>query len=197
MNLTPLFPDLQAISRSLQELYSSVKFSYSETAIRLQAKVDKPEYTLYALLIWLSIVSTFSIVTFLSEEYPLSIMSVLFGLFSVWHTYRTRKKPPSMKVVRLQNEVVINTLTRRIMVEHLHPYFRQYAAETTEVSFAEVLQVVAEGEEYGQVYVVLTDETRLYLIEVESKQVALSIARVLQQILGLPVDPKPKAWWQF
>ncbi|RSK50218.1 hypothetical protein [Hymenobacter rigui] len=203
MDLTPLFPDLQIISRGLREQSSKLKFSYSETTIRIQAPAYSPENTWHAILVWLGITGIFSIGAFISGAYAFGVITALFGLGSAWHMYWTRNNPPSLEAVRLQNDVIVSMLNQQITVEHLHPYFRQRVSETAVVAFQEVREIRAnligrsEEMEYGEVYLLLTNNTRLYLAEVETMDTARKIARVLRQVLGLPVEPEPKAWWQF
>ncbi|RSK34492.1 hypothetical protein [Hymenobacter metallilatus] len=203
MNLILLFPDLQNISRKLREHSSKLKFSYSETTIRIQAPVDSPGDTIYANLIWLAITVVASVIAFVCKEYGFGIMSILTGLGSALYTYMTRNKPPDLKTIRLQNKIVVDTLAQQIIVEHLHPYYQQQVAKTTLVAFSQVQKVKAydgartEEHKYGLLCVELTDDVLLYLAEVETMNTTQSLARVLQQILGLPVDPEPKAWWQF
>ncbi|TGE24145.1 hypothetical protein E5K00_02720 [Hymenobacter aquaticus] len=204
MSLIPLFPDLQAISRSLRQYQSILVFRYSETSIRMQPVISTSANQRYALLAGLAFGGVFCLVAIMQSNYIVLGMVLLLGLFVVWREYRARKSGPDIKIIRLQNEVEIDIVARRITVEHLHPYFRQHVAETTVAPFAEILNVVAcrgrsqsEDEYYGELYLSLTDDSRLYLIEVDSESVARSIARLLQQVLGLPVDPEPTSWWQF
>ena len=204
MSLIPLFPDLQAISRSLRQCQSSFGFQYSETTIQMQPAVSNVGAGRYALLGQLAFGCFFCLVAVVQGNYIMLGVALLLMIFAAWWAHRARKSGPDIKLIRLQNEVEIDILARQITVEHLHPYFREHVAPTTVVPFAEVINVVAcrgrsrsEGENYGQVYLSLTDDSPLYLLEVDTEGVAGSIARLLQQVLGLPVDPEPKSWWQF
>jgi len=204
MNLTPLFPDLQTISESLRHSGTRLRLQYSTTTIRLKRQKETAGHILFAILLWVVVVGVFVLPAFMQKDYGFGILLLLVGLGMAWHAYRRRNRFPDIEEIRLHNHVLVDTLAQHILVEHLHPYFRQQTAETTTVAFGEVREVRVRkstiqpvDEDYGEVYLLLTNNTRLYLAEVETMQTTRSIARVLQQVLGLPVEPEPKAWCQF
>ncbi|MET4106152.1 hypothetical protein [Hymenobacter sp. UYP22] len=204
MDLTPLFPDLQAISASLRHSGTRLRLQYSTTTIRLKRPEETTGHILFAVLFWVMVVGVFVLPPFIQEDYGFGILLIVVGLGVAWHAYRKRNRFPAIEEIRLQNNVLIDTLAQSIVVEHLHPYFRQQIAKASTVAFGEVREVRFHkstiqpvDEDYGEVYLLLTNNTRLYLAEVETMDTTRSLARMLQQVLGLPVDPEPKAWWQF
>ncbi|WP_044002336.1 hypothetical protein [Hymenobacter swuensis] len=204
MDLTPLFSSLQAISQSLRHSGTRLRLHYSTTTIRLQRQEETSAHLLFTVLFWLVVAVVFLLPTFIQQNYELGTLLLLAGLVVAWHAYRKRNRFPDIEEIRLYNHILVDTLAQSIVVEHLHPYFRQQIAKTSTVAFGEVLEVRVRkstiqpaDEDYGEVYLLLTNNTRLYLAEVETMQTTRSIARVLQQVLGLPVEPEPKAWCQF
>jgi hypothetical protein len=108
-----------------------------------------------------------------------------------------RRKSVDLHVLALNNDVRIDTGTRRILVVHLSDLYRRQVARDRSLSFEEVQAVGVEPSGYaGILYLELADASKLFLLEVEAENTAQQMAYVLRRVMGLP-EPVRRAWWQF
>jgi hypothetical protein len=202
MHTISLFPQLQAIVRDSRHRHSNVVIRYSESAVVMRAATKEPMQQQFALLAGVAALCFISWFTFYSHEY-------IFGGFGVlmlaWQVYKYYKPNFDIKQLRLQNEVVFYNNLQQVQIEHLHPYYRAQVAESASFAFSEIQDIRVQQQRrrsgddshlVGQLFLLLTDETHCFLLEIDDLRVAHNLVHVLQQLVGLPAQPwEEKPWY--
>jgi hypothetical protein len=203
MSNVTFFPELQSIARDLRHINSSLTFRYSDSVVTIRSAVSSSESKRNHFLLILAVFSVVIGMALYTQAY-----FFLFAAVSVlWQWRRHTNKQHDIKALRFENEVVVDSASKHIYVEHLHPYYREQVAAEDTLAFNDIHAVhvrqrrvkSASGEStkyYGQLYFVLTDETDFFLLEVEDERIANNMARALQFLVGLPMQPlQEKSWF--
>ncbi|MBC6698657.1 hypothetical protein [Hymenobacter sp. BT190] len=201
MTITNLFPQLQAIVRDLRYKSSDISIRYSESVVIMRAATAAPAQQQHTLLAGVAAFCFIGWFTLYSHEY-------MFGAFGVlmlaWHFYKLYRPSYDTKMLRLQNEVVFDNELQQVLVEHLHPYYREKVVEQETFAYSEVLEIGMLRQRrragdhshlYGQLFLTLTDESRCFLLEVEDIRIANNLVYALQQLVGLPAPPPEEKPW--
>lgn len=194
MSLTLVYPDLKQISRRCSELGSSITCQYSYSQIHLHWTPPTPAQQRISRMALGVFVGVWTILGIYQQYYVLLCALALIGVVA-W--LRKRRKTVDLFELRLQNDVLIDTATRQILLQNVNRIYREQVVPERRVAFHEVQEVQVQSAGYaGTLYLTLTDTTKLYLLEIEADNLAQHMAQVLRKVVGVP-QPARKGWWSF
>lgn len=194
MSLISSYSELKQISRRLLESNSSITCLYSHSQLHLRWTPPTPKQERINRLMSGLLIGIWVAVGIYQAYYILLIALALIGL--VWWL-RKRRGTVDMYELRLQNDIQIDTTTKQILLQNINMIYRELVAQEKRVLFSEVRGVDVQSSGYaGILYLNLTDNSKLFLLEVEAENIAQHIAQVFRKVLGLP-QPARKSWWPF